>query len=173
MLSAPRFSLFASTVLYLVASTAACAADTRPQSISAVPGKEVCSFTSATLGDKRVRPQVCVIRGNFSSDMYALKIDGKVVVHGIDDQTTAGISATFENRTLQLRCVPQEVFPKATPEETLAEVRRVLPEGTEARVKELAELLGTGSGTGGMELGRLCTGSADGNALIAVQVNFD
>ena len=160
-------SFLASGLLYVVAASAAHAADGTPPTIAAVPGKEVCA---AAAGTNAMAAELCVTGGNFSHDRYALKLGGRTVLNGIDDQTTAGIASKVNNQNVVLQCVPQNVFPKATPAENLAEVRRVLPNASEARVKEIADLLVPPMG---MELGRLCTATGDGQAFLAVQVVFD
>lgn len=147
---------------------AAFAADAQQLSITPVPGKEVCAAPAP--GSHPVNPELCVIQGNFSHDVYILKLDGKVALKGIDDQTTSGIASKYKGQALQLRCAPQEIFPKETPEATLKEVQRVLPNATAAEAAKLVDLLG--SGPMGMEVGRLCTASSNGDTVLTAQVLF-
>jgi hypothetical protein len=137
-------------------------------SITPVPGKETCASFPA--GTHPLNPELCVVRGNFSHDVYVLNLQGHVVLKGIDDQTTAGIASNYNNQTLQLRCLPQNIFPKESPDATLKEVQRVLPNATPEEAARMVELLGPGPM--GMELGRLCTASSDGKTLLTAQVLF-
>ena len=171
MFSRMSRSLLSAGLLQLAAVSAAHAADRAPQAIAAVPGKEVCVAGTATVAGNTAPTELCVTGGSFSHDLYALKIGGRTAVKGIDDQTTTGIAGTFNGAQLVLRCVPLELSPKGTPAANLVEVRRVLPGATEARVQELANLLS--SIPMGMELGRTCTASSDGQAIISAQVSFD
>ena len=167
MLPGVARSFLTSGLLYVVASSAAHAAEGSPPTITSVPGKEVCV---AAAGANAMAAELCITGGNFSHDRYALKLGGRTVLNGIDDQTTTGIASKMNSQNLVLQCVPQNVFPKATPAENLAEVRRVLPNASEARVKEIADLLVPPLG---MELGRLCTATADGQAFLTAQVVFN
>jgi hypothetical protein len=137
-------------------------------SIKPVPGKETCASLPASTHP--LNPELCVAQGNFSNDVYVLKLDGHVVLKGIDDQTTVGIASKYKNQTLQLRCAPQNILPKESPEATLKEVQRLLPNATAEEATQLVELLGPGPM--GVELGRLCTASSDGNTLLTAQVLF-
>jgi hypothetical protein len=62
------------------------------------------------------------------------------------------------------------IFPKESPDATLKEVQRVLPNATPEEAARMVELLGPGPM--GMELGRLCTASSDGKTLLTAQVLF-
>lgn len=144
------------------------AAEARQLSITPMPGKETCaSFPASTTS---MDPELCVVQGNFSHDVYTLKLDGQTVLKGIDDQTTKGILSTYKNQTVQLCCVPQEIFPKENPEATLKEVQRVLPDASKEEAAKIAELLGPGPM--GMEVGRLCSASYAGDTVIKAQVWF-
>jgi hypothetical protein len=147
-----------------------CASASKAQQLSMtpMPGKETCASSPA--GTRSQNPELCVIRGNFAHDVYVLKLDSHVVLKGIDDQTTAGIASNYKNQTVQLRCVPQNIFPKESPEATLKEVQRLLPNATAEEATRLVELLGPGPM--GIELGRLCTASSDGSTLLTAQVLF-
>jgi hypothetical protein len=163
-------SILASCILYGFAVSASYAAGEKQLLITAVAGKEVCQSTTAILDGNSVKPELCVTQGSFSHDNYTLKIDGKTLLKGIDDETTMGITANFKNHKIILSCSPQNVFPKATPEETLAEVRRAMPNSTLEETMEIANLLGPGPM--GMEIGRLCAVNNDDNQLMSVQILF-
>ena len=138
-------------------------------SIKPEAGKETCAARPA--GAHPANPSLCVTMGNFSHDVYQLKLDGRTVLKGIDDQTTAGIAGQHGKQAVELRCLPQNIFPKETPEATLSEVRRQLPNAPEAQVKRLAGLLGPGPM--GMEVGRSCTATIAGATVLTAQVLFD
>lgn len=164
-------SVLASFVLYGFAVSASCAADEKQLLIKAVSGKEICQSMIAIIGESSVKSELCVGQGGFSHDTYTLKIDGKTLLKGIDDETTVGISSDYKNHKIILICAPQNVFPKATPEKTLAEVKRLMPNSTSEEITEIANLLGPGSM--GMEIGRLCTASSDSNQFMTVQILFN
>ena len=159
---------YSASLLLSLAAGAAQAAEPLA-AINAVPGKPVCHAAPASIDGKPVAAKVCVIGGSFSSDRYALILNGTVIVQGIDDQTTEGVAGSFDGQPVMLRCVPQSLYPKATPEETQAEVRRILPNASPEKVVETA----TDVPAMGLELGRICTATRGAQALMAVQVLFD
>lgn len=163
--------LVASCVLFGFAMSVSHAADVKQLLITAVAGKETCQSTNAALDESSVKSELCVSQGSFSHDQYVLKIDGKAQLKGIDDETSQGIASAYKSHKLALRCSPQNVFPKATPEATLEEVRKAMPNSPQDDVVELAKLLGVAPGMG-MEIGRLCTASLDGSPYMSVQVLF-
>lgn len=137
--------------------------------IKPTPGGEVCSQrppdgSALTL---------CVTMGTFAHDVYRLKLDGRVILEGIDDATTTGVTTVDKGRAWQLRCTPKNIFPKESPEETLAEVRRQLPNATAAEAAKLAALLGPGPSPMGIELGRDCVATDGGKPVLEAQVVFD
>ena len=164
-------SVLASFILYGFAVSASCAEEGKQLLIKAVSGKEICQSMITTIDNNQVKSELCVRQGNFSHDTYTLKIDDKTLLKGIDDETTLGISSNYKNHKIKLICAPQNVFPQATPEKTLAEVKRVMPNSTLKEITEIANLLGPGPM--GMELGRLCNVSSDSNQFMTVQILFN
>ncbi|HXU93354.1 MAG TPA: hypothetical protein VFP33_06830 [Gallionella sp.] len=164
-------SLLVSCILYGFAISVAHAADEKQLLITAVAGKEICQSMKVVIGEIPVKSELCVTQGSFSHDQYNLKIDDEVQLKGIDDETSLGITSTYKNHKLALKCVAQNVFPRATPEATLAEVQKAMPNSSQDEVVEMAKLLGTAPGMG-MEIGRLCTASTDGSSFMTVQVMF-
>jgi hypothetical protein len=146
------------------------AADDRQLLLHAPVGKDTCLSTKAPLGASSVEAGLCVARGNFSHDAYTLKIDGQTVLKGIDDETSAGISSSYKGQKLELRCDAQNVSPKETPEATLLEVQRLMPNSSVDETRRIAALIVPG--TGGMEIGRLCAASSGGRRFLTVQVLF-
>lgn len=164
MLSQFRNAVLASALLS-IAGISAAHAQGKQYLISAKAGKEVC------VADAASKAQVCVAGGSFSHDVYSLKIDGNTVLKGIDDQLSVGLAGNYQNQAIAFVCDAQNIFPKESPEATLAEVRRLMPNSPPERIKTIADLLEPG--TMGMEIGRLCKASSDGQPFITVQVMFD
>ncbi|MDQ1835133.1 hypothetical protein, partial [Massilia scottii] len=103
----------------------------------------------------------------FSSDKYSLKFNGKLILQGIDDQTTGGIAADYNGKHVMLQCAPQEVKGNATADD----VRKIVPSYSDAKVNELVELM-KGS-TSSVEVGRLCAVSGENACIVNAQVFFD
>ena len=95
------------------------------------------------------------------------------MLKGLDDETSKGISSSYKNHKMSFSCTPQNVFPKDTPEATLEEVQKVMPNSTLEETQEIANLLGTSDKSPmGMEVGRLCIAKSDDSLLMTVQVLF-
>ena len=105
-------SVLASFVLYGFAVFASCAADEKQLVIKAVPGKEICQSMIATIGERPVKSELCVGQGRFSHDTYTLKIDDKVLLKGIDDETTVGISSDYKNHKINSYLCSAKCFSK-------------------------------------------------------------
>jgi hypothetical protein len=167
-----RMPVLSTCFLYALAAFASSsfAADDRQLVLKAADGKDSCLSTTAPLGASSVEAGLCVARANFAHDVYTLKIDGQTVVRGIDDDTTAGISSDYKNQKLQLRCAAQNAVAKDTPEATLLEVQKLMPNSSVDETRHIAALLVPGGA--GMEIGRLCTASSEGRAFLTVQVLF-
>ncbi|BAL96358.1 hypothetical protein [Rubrivivax gelatinosus] len=131
------------------------------------PNKLACKSAAIRLGEDANTVELCVLQGSFSHDKYLLKIGGSVVIQGIDDQTTTGIQASHKGKTVALRCPPQNVSPRAT----AAEIQQIVPGYTAEQAKAAADLMATSNL--GMEVGRLCQVSVEGDAVMTVQVLFD
>lgn len=160
-------SFLIACALYGVATSASFAGDDKQLTITPKPGKTVCQSTSTIIGETSVKAELCVSQGNFSHDNYFLKIDGKTLIKGIDDETTNGISSAYNNQQINLKCVPQEVKPNATPEE----IQKIMPNTPVEKTRSYAELMKNSSLS--MEVGRLCTAIADNKQFIEVQVIFE
>ena len=161
---------FLALILSCCVLAPALASESAPLSITATPGKSVCASNTVSIAQIALPSEICVLSGNFSHDKYSLKIDGKTVVQGIDDQTTEGIASTYKGQTASLLCAPQEIRAKETPEATLADVQRVMPNATPEEAATMVRLVGTGPM--GIEIGRLCTASLDAEPFMTVQVLF-
>ncbi len=114
-----------------------------------------------------MKAEICVTQGNFSHDVYVLKIDGNTALKGIDDETTKGISSSYKSQKVGLSCAPQELAPNAS----LEEVQKMLPGHSPAKAKELVALMKDSKTP--IEVGRLCTASSEGTAFLSAQVIFE
>src|SRR5450830_1753636 len=152
-------AIFAAALLYIAGASAAHAAEEKQYLITAIPGTEVCPADTAS------EATVCVTGGSFSHDVYTLKIKGATVLKGIDDQLSAGLSGSHQGQKIAFVCEAQNIYPKDTPEATLAEVQRVMPNSPAEKIKGIAELLTPGPM--GMEIGRLCKASSNGQPFMA------
>jgi hypothetical protein len=167
-----RIPLLSTCIFSVLAAAASSsfAADDRQLVLKAAAGKDSCLSTNAPLGANAVEAGLCVAQGNLAHDVYTLKIDGQTVLKGIDDDTAAGISSDYKNQKLRLHCDAQNVTAKETPEATLLEVQRLMPNSSVDETRHIAALLVPGAS--GMEIGRLCTASSDGRVFLTVQVLF-
>jgi len=105
-------------------------------------------------------------RGNFSHDTYLVKIDGKLVVKGIDDDTTKGVSASYQGSKVNLVCTPQNEGPTEVAPERIASMQQNMPQLTEEQAKSMVIMMQT------VEVGRLCKASLNDQALFSAQVTF-
>jgi len=110
------------------------------------------------------KASLCVKGGSFSHDVYQLEIAGKVVLTGIDDETTKGLEADANGRHLRLACAPQ-LEPNDTMQGALKQM--LLKQGkSEDEAEALARSMGM------VETGRACTLAVDGSAVWQVGVVF-
>lgn len=157
----------------LAAAVAVMAAPVQAQDAAAVPtlrptpGKAACVVVPTTVADKALRAELCVTGGSFSHDVYQLKLDGALVLKGIDDETTKGLRGTRDGKAVTLVCAPQNIPPKASAED----IQRIVPGYPADKTKELVELMS--SGFSSVELGRQCKASLDEAPVLTVQVLFE
>jgi hypothetical protein len=135
--------------------------------LTAKPGAIVCQTKAGLEITNGLDVGLCVSQGNFNHDRYVLKFGGKEIVTGIDDQTTNGLEVEYQGRKIKMVCTPQSVRGNATVED----IRKSMPGLTEKRANEFADLV-KGSFMG-MEVGRLCDVSSNGEPVMAVQVLFE
>lgn len=131
------------------------------------PNKSVCKSSALRIGEDSVKSELCVLQGSFSHDKYTLRVNGDIVLQGIDDQTTSGIEANYKGKPIALRCPPQNVPPNVS----AAEIQKLVPSYSTEKAKEVAELM-VGSSLP-IEIGRLCQVSVEGEAVMTVQVLFE
>ncbi len=160
-------SVFTSLVLSTAVALPSWSQSDTPLVLLPSPGKAVCRAKPATLAGAPVKAEICVTQGNFSHDLYVLKIDGSSVLKGIDDETTKGISSSYKSQKVSLTCAPQELAPNAS----LEEVHKILPGYSSEKAKGLVALMKDSKTP--TEVGRLCTASSDGTAFLSAQVIFD
>jgi hypothetical protein len=146
--------------------SSASAGESRQLSMTPVPGIQSC--VSFPVGTNALNPELCVLQRLFAHHVYVLKLDGQPVLSGIDDETTTGITSVYKNQAVQLRCAPQEIFTKETLEATVKEVQRQMPTATTEEAAKIADLLWPGPT--GIELGRLCSATSNGETVLTAQI---
>lgn len=134
--------------------------------ITPQPGKTACQSTAKQFGESMAEIELCVTAGSFSHDTYILNIDKKAVLKGIDDETTKGLSSTYQGEKISLICIPQNEAPKDVSAEKIAAYQKMMNISAEdaKRMVILAETV---------ETGRFCTAHAGSVTLIEVQVIFE
>lgn len=135
--------------------------------ITAISSGPACQADAVPGNGSVVTVELCVIRGTFAHDVYVLKIDGKVTLKSIDDETTKGLSGRYQDRVFSLVCKPHNIKGNATAEE----VQSIMSTSSPARVTELVEL--QAGSILPIEIGRLCWVSAESDSLMVVQVYFE
>lgn len=86
---------------------AASAFDSTPgASLTPVANREVCAKEKLEIDGAKNRFALCVKSAMFQHDRYTLKIDGREVASGIDDETTQGVTGQSGERAVRLVCVP-------------------------------------------------------------------
>ncbi|MFL9880559.1 hypothetical protein PQR63_19340 [Herbaspirillum rhizosphaerae] len=154
-------------VSVLMTTTLAISAETAQFNIAPKAGKTICQSGSSQIGDAAAKVELCVAQGNFSHDTYLVKIDGKQVLKGIDDETTKGVSVAYQSRKLNLVCTPQNEGPTDVAPERVAAMQKNMPKLSEAEAKAMVIMMET------VEVGRLCKATLDDQALFAAQVTFE
>jgi hypothetical protein len=135
--------------------------------LKAVSGQTVCASSTINLNEK-INAELCVsMSAGFSHDEYVLKFNDTKIVQGIDDETTEGISSPYKEKPILLKCVAQEIGPNATAKD----VRKSAPTFSNAEVNEMVKKM-KGASTG-IEVGRLCSVTADKKPVMKVQVLFE
>lgn len=148
-------------------SQAALAAEIETLTMHPVPNQAACAAVTAKVNDAPTKVELCVLIGNFTHHQYGVKFNGRIVLQGIDDQTTQGINTSYEQKDVRLQCTPQEIRGNASEEE----VRKTMPSYTEEKVKEIVDLM-KGS-TMSIEAARLCTIDVDHAPVLKALVLFD
>jgi len=129
------------------------------------PGSSNCQSTSRQLGDATSKVELCVTGGSFAHDVYTIYIDRKIIAHGIDDETTSGVSGLYHDEKVSLVCTPQNEPPKTVSPEDVATYQETMHLSAED-----ARKMAIASNT--VEVGRLCKAQLADKPLIEVQVVF-
>ena len=153
--------------LTIVFANSASAGEPETLVLNPTPKKIECKSTLADLGEGPSKTELCVTQGNFSSDLYSLKINGKLTLHGIDDQTTSGIDSTYKGRSLLMQCTPQNV----QKDSTAGDIKKIIPLYPEEKIGGLVDLMRDSAMP--VEIGRLCLVSIDKTPVMNVQVIFN
>lgn len=155
-----RKRLVALAMVAMGVAGAAAASDDAAKLVVHRGGEDCATQELAALG----QASLCVKGGNFSHDVYTLKIAREVVLSGIDDDTTQGLETDSQGRRLRLVCAP-----RLEPNDSMKGVvkRMLLTQGkSEDEAEALAQRMGV------VEAGRACTLAVDGTAVWQVEVVF-
>jgi hypothetical protein len=161
-----RNCLISYALAILSVTQIALADDSSPLKITPQPGKLTCQSSSSKIGEVTAKIELCVVAGNFSHDTYILNVDKKAVLKGIDDETTKGLTGTYQGEKITMTCVPQHEAPKEVSAATIAVYQKSMNLSAED-AKKAAIIAGT------VEVGRRCSARWGSTSLIEVQVSFE
>jgi hypothetical protein len=167
MFRSPSFEPLVISISLLIAHGAAFSADTPALEITAIPGKTVCQSKEKIRDNIPIKAELCVTQGDFSHDTYQLKLGGNTILRGIDDETTKGISSSYNGDKIQLTCVPKHEAPTDISPEKVAEIQKMMPKFSQEDAVKAAILMGT------VEVGRSCVVLFGNEPLIEVLVKFE
>jgi hypothetical protein len=161
-----NYSVKAGLLACLLSSTTFAADEVIPV-ITATPNKTMCALSKFNFKDAPINGEICITQGSFSPDKYVLKFNGEMILQGVDDQTTLGISATYKEKKISLKCTPQLIKGNATADE----VHNTVPTYSDSKVKDMVELM-KGSELP-VEVGRLCAVRSADDIVMKAQVFFE
>jgi len=150
-----------------VTSSAAFSSDGPALTIVAKPGKVQCRSKDQTINGAALAVELCVGEGSFSHDTYQVKIGGRAVLTGIDDQTTKGLVAAYQGEEVRLTCTPELEAPSEISPEEIAAVRKHNPELSEAQARGVVMRISS------VEVGRACVAKLAGRTVLEVQIKFE
>lgn len=142
-------------------------ADGPARIIEARPGKMVCHRETSTVGADTGESRLCVTQGNFKSDWYVYSFNHQPLIQAIDDQTAAGVSATYKATPMSMTCTPQLSAPEQPTPAQLAAFQALTPNAAPEEVKLLYMRMHA------TEIGRQCEVRANDALIYSVQVKFD
>lgn len=136
--------------------------------ITAVPKKMVCSSLEIAVNGKAAKGQLCITEGMFAHDTYAFDIQGDKVLTGIDDETTKGLTGTYQGQSMSMVCTPELKAPKDDDSMVVSTEKSLMskPGMTPERAHHLAVAMLT------LEIGRQCVVKQGAQALMTVPVRF-
>ncbi|ACC76317.1 hypothetical protein VOI32_35980 [Paraburkholderia caribensis] len=135
--------------------------------LTPVDDKAACSPTVSTQGTPGKSVELCITKGLFAHDLYEVKIDGTVVVKGIDDATTNGVNGAYGGQSINLTCTPVLSAPENVTDSQIESMRTLDPKATREQLKRQYVLLNT------TETGRHCVVRTDSTNFLAVDILFE
>jgi hypothetical protein len=133
-------------------------------SLRPVADREVCANEKLALDGAKTRLALCVKSAMFQHDQYTLKIDGRAVAAGIDDETTQGVTGQSGDRPVRLVCEPViEKHGEPTPGLVEAFVKKGMSEDQARKTAELTTMV---------EAARNCAISVNDSVRWNVRVQF-
>jgi hypothetical protein len=137
--------------------------------IKATSGRPACQTQELTVGSKSAKGKLCVTQGLFSHDEYTFNINRKLVLSGIDDETTQGIVGSYDGQRISMTCKPESKKPEDD-DRMVAETTKSLM--SKPGVSE-QEAHGTAVAMFTIEVGRHCVVEQDSQLLMATDIQFD
>ena len=163
-----KFNYGLKAVFFACLLTSTCfAADDVIPAITATPQKTVCALSKFDFNEVPINVELCVTQGSLSPDKYVLKLNGEMVLQGIDDQTTLGISSTYKEKVISLKCTPQIIQRNATADD----VRKTVPTYSDSKVEQMVKLMKRSVLP--VEVGRLCAAMSADRIIMKAQVFFE
>lgn len=156
-------------VLSILAGANASAQTSGQQILKAIPDQRVCQSQGLSIGSQPVKGTLCVTQGKFDHDSYAFDINGKVVLSGVDDDTTKGVTGNYNGQPVRLTCKPELKKP-ADDDPMVAGMAKSLaskPGVSEQQAHKMAVAMLT------TEVGRQCLIEGGSQTLMDVSIYFD
>ena len=130
------------------------------------PNKSECKSAPLTIDQDTVTAELCVTQASFAHDNYKLKINDSTVLMGIDDQTTTGISTSYNGKPVSLRCAPQLVNSASS----INDIRKIVPMFSDQKINELKKTM-VGIPID-LEVARLCSILVENITAMKIQIVF-
>ncbi|MPV67675.1 hypothetical protein [Burkholderia sp. BE17] len=132
-----------------------------------VAGKEVCTAGVGVPNTPDGLLSLCVKKGLFTHDQYEVKANGAVILKGIDDETTDGVSGSYSGRPIDLKCTPVLSAPDSVTDSQIESIRKSYPTASRDQLKQHYMLLIT------LETGRHCVVRIEETSLLSVDLHFE
>ncbi|WP_230461614.1 hypothetical protein [Burkholderia ubonensis] len=130
-------------------------------------GKDFCTPGESMPNASGSSLTLCVKKGHFAHDQYEVKVDGAVVVKGIDDETTGGVNGSYGGRPVNLTCAPVLSAPEEVTESQIESMRSMDPQATREQLKQRYLSLNT------VETARHCVVRVDSKNVLSTDIHFE
>ncbi|WP_198363759.1 hypothetical protein [Burkholderia ubonensis] len=130
-------------------------------------GKDFCTPGESMPNASGSSLTLCVKKGHFAHDQYEVKVDGAVVVKGIDDETTGGVNGSYGGRPVNLTCTPVLSAPEEVTESQIESMRSMDPQATREQLKQRYLSLNT------VETARHCVVRVDSRNVLSTDIHFE